>query len=253
VTLVEGGENWECPYCNRAQTVTSGQVYSGRAWLKLSKHKYGEAVLEIDAVACANPKCEEVTLSTTFGKATRFNGPQGPSIHNFLEIQEYKLRPTSAAKPQPDFIPGPIREDYLEACSIRDLSPKAAATLARRCIQGIIRDFCGISKAKLVQEINELKSRVESGTAPSGVTPETVEAIDYVRSIGNIGAHMEADINLVIPVDPGEAQALINLIELLFAEWYVAREIRRARLTAVKQIADNKKSFKAAKTASSQN
>ena len=55
------------------------------------------------------------------------------------------------------------------------------------------------------------------------MTPESVEAIDHVRTIGNIGAHMEKDIDLIIEVDPGEAQALIELIELLFEEWYVAK------------------------------
>lgn len=37
-----------------------------------------------------------------------------------------------------------------------------------------------------------------------------------VREIGNIGAHMEADINVIIDVDPDEAQILIDLVELLF-------------------------------------
>jgi hypothetical protein len=45
-----------------------------------------------------------------------------------------------------------------------------------------------------------------------------VEAIDIVRNIGNIGAHMEADINVIVDVDPDEAQTLIELIETLFLE-----------------------------------
>jgi hypothetical protein len=52
---------------------------------------------------------------------------------------------------------------------------------------------------------------------------------------------MEKDINLIVDVDPGEAQALIELIELLFAEWYVARHSRTERLNKVKQIAAEKK------------
>ena len=56
--------------------------------------------------------------------------------------------PESDAKPQPEFIPEAIRQDYREACRIRDLSPKASATLARRCLQGMIRDFCAITRGK---------------------------------------------------------------------------------------------------------
>ena len=59
----------------------------------------------------------------------------------------------------------------------------------------MIRDFCGISKNRLIDEITELSNRVATGTAPPGVNGESVEAIDHVRSIGNIGAHMEKDID----------------------------------------------------------
>jgi hypothetical protein len=72
------------------------------------------------------------------------------------------------------------------------------------------------------------------------VSQESVEAIDSVRSIGNIGAHFERDIDLIIDVEPDEAQALISLLELLFQEWYVARYERTARLSAVKGIAAKK-------------
>jgi Domain of unknown function (DUF4145) len=127
-----------------------------------------------------------------------------------------------------------------EACAIRDLSPKAAATLIRRCIQGIIRDFCGITKKRLFDEITELRDRVNAGNAPPGVQADTVQAIDHVRKIGNIGAHMEADINVIVDVDPNEAQRLIELAELLFDEWYVARERRSQRLADLGVIAAQK-------------
>src|SRR5690606_8628536 len=141
--------------------------------------------------------------------------------------------PQGSAKPQPNYIPKALVEDYTEACLIRDLSPKASATLARRCIQGMIRDFCKITKGRLIDEIKALRDAVDSGRAPAGVNLETVEAIDHVRSIGNIGAHMEKDIDLIVPVDPEEAQALIGLIEMLFEEWYVARHVRQQKLAAI--------------------
>lgn len=51
---------------------------------------------------------------------------------------------------------------------------------------------------------------------------------------------MEKDIDVIVEVDPDEAQALINLIELLFEEWYVARNKRQESLAKIKTIADNK-------------
>jgi hypothetical protein len=105
----------------------------------------------------------------------------------------------------------------------------------------MIRDFCGITKYTLLDEIKRLRKMVDAGTAPLGVTPESVDAIDQVPSVGNIGAHMERDIDLIIPVDPGEAQVLIELIESLFDEWYVARERRRLRFASVAAVAEQKK------------
>jgi hypothetical protein len=111
----------------------------------------------------------------------------------------------------------------------------------------MIRDFCGIKKGRLIDEIEELRSRVDRGDAPRGVQHDTVDAIDHVRGIGNIGAHMEKDINTIIDVDPDEAQRLIELTELLFDEWYVARAKREERLTKSGAIAAEKVAAKTAK------
>jgi hypothetical protein len=113
----------------------------------------------------------------------------------------------------------------------------------------MIRDFCGISRKRLVDEIDALRDLANDGKAPAGIQRDTVEAIDHVRGIGNIGAHMEANINVIIDVDPNEAQTLIELTELLFAEWYVARENRKQRLTKLKDIAQAKQGQKQQKTA----
>lgn len=114
----------------------------------------------------------------------------------------------------------------------------------------MVRDFCGISRKTLHSEITELRKQVENGTAPRQVSDESIAAIDAVREVGNIGAHFEADINLIIDVDPEEATALIGLIELLFEEWFVARNDRQQRLSAVKSVAGAKMQAKQTLTAS---
>ncbi|BBB07946.1 hypothetical protein [Sphingopyxis sp. EG6] len=81
---------------------------------------------------------------------------------------------------------------------------------------------------------------MKDGTADRAISEESVQAIDHVRGIGNIGAHMEKDIDQIIDVDPGEAQALIGLVEMLFDEWYGARARRAARLADIGLIADQK-------------
>jgi hypothetical protein len=81
----------------------------------------------------------------------------------------------------------------------------------------------------------------------TSVEPEHMAAIDAVPRVGNIGAHMEKDIDLIIEVDPGEAQDLIGLIEMLFDAWYVARSKRQDRLAAIVKIAEGKDPKKLAK------
>ncbi len=71
-----------------------------------------------------------------------------------------------------------------------------------------------------------------------------MKSIDSVRKVGNIGAHMEKDINLIIDVEPKEAYLLIQLIELLFEEWYVHRHERELKLKAIAGIANIKEEQK---------
>ena len=37
---------------------------------------------------------------------------------------------------------------------------------------------------------------------------------------------MEKDVNLIVDIDPGEAQKLVKLLELLLKDWYIARHER---------------------------
>jgi hypothetical protein len=222
--------NWVCPYCSRHQVITASTFDHQRSLLDTRFSKYGYVYVSSFSTVCSNPDCNEIVSSIELETVEH---PHAPAHRITGVLHSWQLLPSSYGKQQPEFIPAPITQDYYEACAIRDLSPKASATLSRRCLQGMIRDFCGISKRRLIDEIRELKSQNDKGTAPSGVTAESIIAIDHVREIGNIGAHMEADINVIVDVDQEEAQQLIRLIELLFAEWYVAKENRRKRLLAL--------------------
>lgn len=145
------------------------------------------------------------------------------------------IRPQSAAKQYPEYIPQPIREDYEEACAVLHLSPKASATLARRCLQGMIRDFWEISKDTLNAEINALKDRVQ---------PDLWAVLNSLRQLGNIGAHMEKDTNLIVDIDPDEAEKLIKLIELLMKEWYISREERKQLFGDILEINAEKQAIR---------
>lgn len=232
--------NWTCPHCNKPQTSISENRHCEFKELYVGDNKLGKIGIFIEAFACVNPNCKDIRLKAHLRQYER--GPSG--IRYVGIIDTYQLRPKGHAKPQPDYIPTAIIKDYEEACLIKDLSPKASATLARRCLQGMINDFCNIQKKTLNEEIIELEERVKKGTAPKGIDQETIAAINAVRLIGNIGAHMAKDTNLIIEIDPNEADHLIQLIESLFEDWYIAREKRTQNLTNLSKLSEAIKSQK---------
>ena len=99
----------------------------------------------------------------------------------------------------------------------------------------MIRDFWGICKGRLIDEINALQDKIPAAQWA---------AIDAIRKVGNIGAHMEKDVNLIVDVTPEEAQTLISMIELLLDKWYVARYDEEQLLARVVAISDQKTSAK---------
>lgn len=215
--------SWTCPHCDRPVTITDEDV-TVRHSVLTSDNVEGKRFLTSTFIVCPNAECKKFTLLVELHKVV------GQSGKGEL-LQQWQLIPSSKAKSFPDYVPQAILNDYTEACLIRDLSPKASATLARRCLQGIIRDFWKVTPGKLSKEIEQIKDKIEE---------LTWRAIDAVRSVGNIGAHMEEDVNLIVDIEPNEAELLINLIETLLKDWYIARHNRETRLKALVELGEEK-------------
>jgi len=226
--------SWTCPYCSKPTTITKNDEKVELTDLYIDNSD-GELRLLKRFIVCPNPECKKVTFEIWLHNRT--TDDYGSSRTGDL-IKHWQLVPTSSAKSFPNYIPKAILADYEEACLIRDLSPKASATLARRCIQGIIRDFWQVKPARLIEEIESIKDKID---------PLVWESIDTIRKVGNIGAHMEKDINLIVEVDPEEAELLLGLIEMLLKEWYVLREERKRRLERIVQVGVEKQLEKRSK------
>ena len=223
--------SWICPFCNQMATITS-QNTSENSHTFNNASKDGTVSLESSVIVCPNPKCREYVIAARlFRHNFEQNAFGNGQLKDYTRLEDWQLRPRSNAKPFPGYVPKAILADYKEACLIVNDSPKASATLSRRCLQGIIRDFWKISKPRLIDEIRELEGKIDS---------TTWQAIDGVRKVGNIGAHMEKDINLIVDVDPDEATMLIGLIEFLLKEWYIARHDREEHMKRVIGLAAKK-------------
>jgi hypothetical protein len=224
--------DWTCPFCSRDATLTNQSTHNHTTFLVI-KNADGPKSFSSFFIVCPNPKCKKFSLSAGLfeSEQNRVNG----SWEQKTLLQRWELIPASKAKTLPNYIPEPVRDDYGEACLILSLSPKASATLARRCLQGMIRDFWGVSLPTLKAEIDAIQGKVDS---------LTWDAIESVRKVGNIGAHMEKDINVIVDVEPNEADLLVGLIESLIKDWYIARENKKQHLQSLVALAAQKDAAK---------
>jgi len=234
------GVSWDCPFCKRAVSGTA------RDYVQAYRSERGHDLqLGVRFLECPHFACKQVAILARLEIAKPVDllgaalvGRRDGAMQPVGLPEEIWIRPSMPdIKEFPEYIPAAIRQDYEEACKILTLSPTASATLSRRCLQGMIRDFHGETKDRLIDEINAIEDKVD---------PLTWEAIDALRQIanigahGNIGAHMEKDVNLIIDVEPNEAQALIGLNEMLFKEWYIHRKERQKNLQTIIDIGKNK-------------
>jgi len=145
----------------------------------------------------------------------------------------------SMRPPCPVEVPPQIAEDYREACLVLADSPKASAALSRRCLQAVLREAAKVKPGDLYDEIQQV---LDSRALPSQIA----DGLDAVRAIGNLAAHpiKSQHTGEVMPVEPGEAEWNLDVLEALFDFYYVEPALLKAKKDAL-----NKKLQEAGKPA----
>lgn len=113
-------------------------------------------------------------------------------------------------------------------------SAKASAALSRRCLQQLLRDFEKVKPGNLADEIQEV---IDRGKLPSHIA----ESIDAVRNIGNFAAHpaKSQKTGEIVPVEPGEAEWNLNVLESLFDFYFVQPAVVKQKREALnKKLAE---------------
>lgn len=218
IQIDTNSNSYVCPFCGHTQA-----YYSSVDIIENGANKNTMPIFEgniessfsIYTLYCKNNKCKRVSV-------TAINRTTGKQVD---------IVPQIVIKQWPSYIPLQIRQDYEEAVMIIEASPKASATLLRRCLQGMIHDFWKINEKNLNAEITSLKDKISGSQW---------KAIDGLRKLGNIGAHMESDVNLIIDIDTDEAKKLLRLIELLLDKWYIARHDEEVLLNDISSISEDK-------------
>ena len=223
--------SWQCPYCGHFQVLQEGQnLRIGIALNLTSISKYEYIGCRLWSIACLH--CKELTLDVNLNKVymDQYRNRRLGDL-----IRSWRLMPNSRAKPQPNYIPKYIIANYEEACKIADLSPKASAMLARRCLESIIKDFCKIEGSKnLATMIDQVQQKANENRE---ITEESLKTIEYIRKKGNIAAHIQKPTNQMIDnITKADSDFLIELLEMLFQEWYIASHKRKERLEKIEVL-----------------
>jgi hypothetical protein len=136
--------------------------------------------------------------------------------------------PGPSIRPIDPAITGEYEQDFREALLVLNLSPKASAAVSRRLLQHVIRQKGGIKKATLNDEIVEI---IKHGN----LSADLADDLDMIRTIGNFGAHPIKSTNSgeVVDVEPGEAEALIDVLEELLDFYFVRPARRQAQRDAI--------------------
>lgn len=146
-------------------------------------------------------------------------------------IAEHAIYPPSSGRYVPLEVPASMRQDYDEAAAVLPVSPKASAALSRRILQQVLTEQFGIGRGDLATQIEAF---LKFPNVPSFLS----EAVDAIRQIGNLAAHPVKNKHTgeVVPVEPGEAEWLLEVLDALFDFAFV----QPARLTAKRTALEEK-------------
>lgn len=196
----------------------------------------GDRELGWAALVSLCPKCVRLIISLAAGPALYDPSQRLIALQN--PRRTFQVYPKGAGRPPcPNEVPPALAEDYNEACLVFSDSPKASAALSRRCLQHLLREAAKVKPSDLYNEIQEV---LDSGK----LRPDLAEGLDAVRAIGNFAAHpIKSKVTgEIIPVEPGEAEWNLDVLEGLFDFYYVQPAVMKAKKDAL-----NKKLAEAAK------
>lgn len=209
--MIKAHENGICPYCGVAskfesvETLIPGYGERKLTELYLTAGTSGYK-LALTLSRCGNGTCRKVVIY----------------------LSDQMIQPLGSSRPLPPAeVPEAIARDYEEACQVEPLSKKAAAALARRCLQNMLHDK-GIKKTNLEKEIEEAMSSL-----PSHLSDD----IDAIRHVGNFAAHPLKSTNSgeIVEVEPEETEYLLDTLYDLFDHYYVRPQRSATKRAALQQ------------------
>ena len=240
--------SWQCPFCRHHAMLSKGDESRDEAAIELYDDIELNLSYSFSAIACPNAACRKLTAdieindnSFDYHRAQLRKQQKQSTLPNDTcplgtKFFRKSLLPESRAKEYPTYIPEEIRNDYSEAYKIKNLSPKASATMCRRCLENIIKDFWNIDgKMNLYNRIKKLED------PEYNIGDDLIQRFHDLKNIGNIGAHMRDDSSYINnDVDSGEAETMLKFIEIVINLTYMVRRSKEKNMQNLKEIAEEK-------------
>jgi len=196
-------QGMKCPHC---ATAIHPKFINQR--LDVSEERQKDCVVYYHVC----PECREYLIYCTFidrgGSYTVYKDPS--SEEGVIMIFPRSKKP----KPLPkNDVPDDYIKDYEEAYAVLTDSPKTSAALSRRLLQKLLRNKGNVRQGDLFDEIEQV---INSHQLPQYL----VDSIHNIRNTGNFAAHPRSTpTGEIIDVEPLEAEANLDVLELLF-DWY---------------------------------
>ncbi len=198
----------KCPHCSVSIQV---QTKETRVIFDPKQEGYGS---DISYAECS--ACEQLIVWLRWGVV----GTLDYDTYTYDDIVDVQwqelLYPKGVQRTIDPEVPVELADEFREATAVLTLSPKASAAISRRLLQRVLREHYKIMRPSLAQEIDEFLQR-------NDVPTFLKDAVDAIRAIGNLAAHPLKDTNtgLIVDVEPGEAEWLLEVLETLFDFAYV--------------------------------
>lgn len=193
----------------------------------------GQSQVSVQWLICQNTDCKHIVV-----QVNRSVPPE--KLGDSVRQEEWIVVPRRKNLPQVDnLVPIPMREDYLEAWTILEDSPRMSSVLSRRVLADLLKQFAGKKQFSLA-------TRIESFIADTQHPSRLRENLHYLREMGDFSAHTQESQTAqnpqvqdpsaatvadqtqtdtkIINVTPEEAQWTLKVVDDLFDYFIVAPE-----------------------------
>jgi len=227
---IEMAKSIKCPYCFHDILISWEPLYrldrSGNPHPKIEQTTDADLVkgvfVEVDWMCCFNDDCNQIIVRIRKGFYNPTTDGRYPeTIEEWLAVP--RKRALRAIDP---LVPEQFSKPYIRASLILEDAPDMSGVLSRLIIADLLKKYASLDQYDLPTRIDKFAADIRH---PSRLRNN----LQYLREIGNFGAHTQADEEgNVIEIGADEAEWTLNVIDGLFDYFIVGPEKDRQRRAA---------------------